>query len=288
MKNPFEFDHPVDVAWCPGCGNFGILTTIREALVEAGVSRENFVHVSGIGQAAKTPQYMNAHFFNGLHGRSLPVATAIKASNPSLTVVAESGDGCMYGEGGNHFIHAIRRNPDITVLVHNNMVYGLTKGQASPTSRRGFVTPVQLTGVTNEPFNPVAVAIALNASFVARAFCGDMEQTREIICQGLAHRGLAIIDIFQPCVSFNKVNTWKWYKEHTYYCDDNYDPTDRIAAFGKAVEEDRFPLGVLYKNTGAAVFGENSAAYRTSSTPLFQRGPQHDELAELMDEKLYR
>jgi len=158
-----------DIAWCPGCGNYGIAKLLNEILQELALDPQQAVMVSGIGQAAKLPQYFNLHHFNGLHGRALPPATAIKASNRNLTVIAESGDGDMYGEGGNHFIHCIRRNPDLTNIVHNNMVYGLTKGQASPTSPRGLVTPLQVDGVILEPFNPLAVAIALDASFVARA-----------------------------------------------------------------------------------------------------------------------
>jgi len=158
MMNAFEMGD-IDIAWCPGCGNFPILKTLKETLTELAIDPKQLVMVSGIGQAAKIPHYLKCHFFNGLHGRALPPATAIKAVNPKLTVIAESGDGDMYGEGGNHFIHCIRRNPDITNIVHDNMVYGLTKGQASPTSRRGFKTPVQVAGVILEPFNPLAVAI---------------------------------------------------------------------------------------------------------------------------------
>ena len=145
-----------DVAWCPGCGNFMLQQSVKSALHELGVERKNLVMVSGIGQAAKAPQYMNVNMFNGLHGRSLPAALGIRLSNRNLVVVVESGDGDMYGEGGNHFLHAIRRNANITVIVHNNMVYGLTKGQASPTSQRGMKTPVQVNGVKLEPFNPMA------------------------------------------------------------------------------------------------------------------------------------
>ncbi|GAI14302.1 unnamed protein product, partial [marine sediment metagenome] len=157
----------IDIAWCLGCGNFSILKILKQALAELEIKPTNLVLVSGIGQAAKTPHYFKTNVFNGLHGRALPSATAIKAANPALTVIAESGDGDMYGEGGNHFLHTIRRNPNITNIVHNNMVYGLTKGQASPTSQKGFKTPVQVNGVFLEPFNPLAVAIALDASFVA-------------------------------------------------------------------------------------------------------------------------
>jgi 2-oxoglutarate ferredoxin oxidoreductase subunit beta len=262
---------PVDVAWCPGCGDYGILTVLKRALAELDIAPENLVMVSGIGQAAKIPHYFRTHFFNGLHGRALPPATAIKAANPSMTVIAESGDGDMYGEGGNHFIHTIRRNPNITNIVHNNMVYGLTKGQASPTSQLGFKTPVQVAGVFLEPFNPLAVAIALDAGFVARAFVGDAEQTKEILKKAITHKGYALVDIFQPCVTFNKLNTWQWFKEHTYYLEPSHDPRDRIAAFKRAVETDKLPLGIFYINPNKSAFEDNVGIYREDKRPLFER-----------------
>jgi 2-oxoglutarate/2-oxoacid ferredoxin oxidoreductase subunit beta len=283
LADSFEFDQAIDIAWCPGCGNFNILKALKAALAELSISPEKLVFVSGIGQAAKTPQYLKASYFNGLHGRSLPAATAIKAANPRLTVIAESGDGCTYGEGGNHFIHAIRRNPDIVNIVHNNMVYGLTKGQASPTSPRGFVTPVQITGVTLEPFNPLAVAISLNASFVARAFSSDVERTKEIIKKAITHKGYALVDIFQPCVSFNKVNTHQWYKEHTFYLDDSYDHANRENAFKMAIQTDSFPLGVLYTNSQNPVFEETLPGYFNDKRPLYERSTDMGKLAELVN-----
>lgn len=273
----------IDVAWCPGCGNYGILNVLKHALAELNIAPENLVMVSGIGQAAKIPQYFRTHFFNGLHGRALSPATAVKAANPYMTVIAESGDGDMYGEGGNHFIHTIRRNPNITNIVHNNMVYGLTKGQASPTSQLGFKTPVQVAGVFLEPFNPLAVAIALDASFVARAFIGDIEKTKEILKKAITHKGYALVDIFQPCVTFNKLNTWQWFKEHTYYLEDSFDPHDRIAAFKRIVEEDKLPLGIFYTNPDKSTFEDNVGIYRQDSRPLFGRGPDFARLQTLID-----
>ncbi|UCD50783.1 MAG: 2-oxoacid:ferredoxin oxidoreductase subunit beta, partial [Phycisphaerales bacterium] len=226
--------------------------------------------------------YIKSNFFNGLHGRALPPATAIKATNPKLTVIAESGDGDMYGEGGNHFIHCIRRNPDITNIVHDNMVYGLTKGQASPTSRRGFKTPVQVAGVIMEPFNPLAVAIALDASFVARASSGDREQTKDILTQAIQHKGYALVDIFQPCVTFNKLNTYQWFKEHVYYLDESHDPTDRAAAFAKAIEQDRLPVGIFYRNPKPS-FEENVEVYKEDARPLCERDVDKARLASLID-----
>lgn len=276
----------IDIAWCPGCGNFGILKILKEALVELEIKPENLVMVSGIGQAAKIPHYLKTNVFNGLHGRSLPAATAIKAVNPELTVIAESGDGCMYGEGGNHFMHTIRRNPDITNIVHNNMVYGLTKGQASPTSQLGFKTPVQLDGVATEPFNPIAVAIALDASFVARAFVGDPRKTKEILKKAIQHKGYALVDIFQPCVSFNKINTYQWFKEHTYNLEETHDSRDRDQAFKRATEKEKLPLGIFYINPNKAIFEENLGVYSQNQEPLYRREfDRTKQLQNLMDSK---
>jgi 2-oxoglutarate ferredoxin oxidoreductase subunit beta len=185
--------------------------------------------------------------FGGLHGRALPVATAIKAANPSLTVIAEGGDGDMYGEGGNHFLHAVRRNIDLVHIVHNNMVYGLTKGQASPTSRRGQKTPVQVGGVISEPFNPLAVALSLNAGFVSRVNIGNKVHAKRVLKAAFEHRGYALVDIFQPCVTFNEINTYGWFKEHTYELPESYEPADRLEALRKAFENDPMPLGIFYK-----------------------------------------
>ncbi|MBN2591564.1 MAG: hypothetical protein JXA96_16985 [Sedimentisphaerales bacterium] len=282
MKNEKYDMGDIDIAWCPGCGNFGILNALKQAMEELKIEPTNLVLVSGIGQAAKIPHYLKTNFFNGLHGRALPPATGIKASNPSLTVIAESGDGDMYGEGGNHFIHTIRRNPNITNIVHDNMVYGLTKGQASPTSRRGFVTPVQVAGVILEPFNPLAVAIALNAGFVARTFIGDKEQTIEIIKQAINYKGYALVDILQPCVTFNKLNTYQWFKDNTYYLEDSYDCHDRNAAFKRATESDKLPLGIFYINPEKTPFEENTGVYKQNDTPLYSREVDYGKLESLI------
>ncbi len=276
----FELEK-VDIAWCPGCGDFPIMEALKKALADLEMGPADVVLASGIGQAAKLPHFMKAHFFNGLHGRSLSNATAMKAANRNLKVIAIGGDGDMYGEGGNHFLHTIRRNPDITNFVHNNMVYGLTKGQASPTSPVGLKTPVQVDGVFSEPVNPIALAIAQGASFVARAFSGDIEQTREIMKQAITHKGYALVDIFQPCVSFNKVNTYKWFKDHTYYLEEDYDPSDRTAAMGKALEEEAFPLGVIYRNP-RPTFEDSLACYRHDDRPLYERDVDFRALGEFI------
>ncbi len=273
-----------DIAWCPGCGNFGILNVVKKALEELEVEAEKMVLVSGIGQAAKVPQYVRSNFFNGLHGRALPAATAIKASNPSLLVIAESGEGDTYGEGGNHFIHTIRRNPDITNIVHNNMVYGLTKGQASPTSQPGFKTPVQVAGVFLEPFNPLAVALALDAGFVARVFIGDPEKTKEVIKKAILHKGYALVDVLQPCVTFNKLNTYTWFRENTYNLDESYDSSDRCMAFKKVTETGKLPLGVFYAREGKATFEDNVRNLGQAMLPLHNQETDIAKLRQLIME----
>jgi len=255
----------IDVAWCPGCGNFNILKIVKEAIYDLKIKPENLVLVSGIGQAAKTPHYLKTNVFNGLHGRTLSPATGIKVSNPNLTVIVTSGDGDVYGEGGNHFIHTIRRNPNIVNLVHDNMIYGLTKGQASPTSLKGMKTPVQVSGVVMEPFNPLAVAIALDASFVARINAGDIKQSKEILKKAIKYKGYAIIDVFQPCPVFNKLNTFDWFKKNSYYLK-GHDVSNREKAFKKALETKKYPLGIFYISK-KKTFEENL----NSKVPLFKK-----------------
>jgi 2-oxoglutarate/2-oxoacid ferredoxin oxidoreductase subunit beta len=237
-----------ETAWCPGCGNFSILSSLKTALEELNKDPHEVLMVAGIGQAAKTPQYITANSFCGLHGRSLPAAVAAKIANESLTVIVNTGDGDSYGEGGNHFLHNMRRNVDITHFVHDNQIYGLTKGQASPTTPEGMVTGVQADGSMNMPLNPVLLAIAAGAGFVGRGFSGQPKHLTELMKQAIEYPGYALVDIFQPCVSFNKLNTFAWYQQHTYLLEEDYDPTNKLNAMEKAMEfYDRIPLGVIYR-----------------------------------------
>jgi 2-oxoglutarate ferredoxin oxidoreductase subunit beta len=236
-------------AWCPGCGNFSILKTLKEALLELQIPPHRITIVSGIGQAGKLPHYIKCNTFNGLHGRTLPVATGIRLANHTMNVIAVAGDGDCYGEGGNHLIHAIRRNINVTLFVHNNQVYGLTKGQASPTTMEGIVTKTQPFGSLSEALNPLAMAVALDCSFVARGFAGDTDFLRELMKEAIQHKGFALLDILQPCVTFNKINTYKWYSDRVYHIDDSHNPYDRIEAFKKALEwGDRIPTGIIFRN----------------------------------------
>ena len=235
--------------WCPGCGNFSILKTFKDAMVELDLAPHQFTIVSGIGQAAKFPHYTKCNTFNGLHGRAIPVAAGMRLANHEHPVMVFTGDGDCYGEGGNHLMHNIRRNLNIKVFVHDNQIYGLTKGQASPTSMEGMKTKNQPFGVVSEQLSPLALAISLDCSFVARGFSGDMDHLKGLIKEAYNHKGFSLVDILQPCVTFNKVNTYEWYKERVYHVKDDHDPLDRVKAFEKSLEwGEQIPLGVLYKN----------------------------------------
>ena len=271
-----------ETAWCPGCGNFGILQAVKKALVKLDLEPYQVLMVSGIGQAAKLPHYMKCNLFNGLHGRTLPVAIGAKITNPRLTVIADGGDGDGYGEGGNHLIHAIRRNVDITYLVHDNQIYGLTKGQASPTSEEGFITKITPLGMFSRQLNPIALAISLGASFVGRGFSGDIEHLTDLIVQAVENRGFSLVDILQPCVTFNRVNTFQWYRSRVYKLDSLYDPKDRLAASQKAHEwGDKIPIGVIYREARPTYEDHNP---RIVQKPLVDQ--QHDPTSfeKILDE----
>jgi len=280
-KDAYRSDDPI--AWCPGCGNFGILNALKQALARLDLKPEQVLMVSGIGQAAKLPHYLRCNTFNGLHGRTLPVAAGARIANPGLTVIAVGGDGDGYAEGGNHFIHAMRRNLDMTYLVHNNQVYGLTKGQASPTSDPGMVTGTTPKGLFEGPERPLALAVASDCSFVARGYAGEMRHRSDLIEAAIRSEGFSFVEILQPCVSFNKVNTYDWYKDRVYFLEGtSYDPTDRGAAFEKALEwGEKIPLGVLYR--GDRKTYEELTGLK-GSPPLAVRELDEKRLAGLFEE----
>lgn len=264
-----------DVAWCPGCGNFLILQVLDKAIEAAGVDRRKLVLVSGIGQAAKLPHYTRANVFNGLHGRAVPAGTGIKLANHELEVVITSGDGDMYGEGGNHLLHAIRRNIGLKAFVHNNQVYGLTKGQASPTSDPGFVTPVQPHGVVNAPLNPLAVAIAQDCSFVARSFAGNQVHLQAMMVAALEHGGgFALLDILQPCPTYNKVNTYQWYRQRVRPVDASHDPFNRTRALELAFRwGDEIPIGIIYRSARPTFESQMPALAQGPLAPRYPDAP---------------
>ena len=274
---------PVRPTWCPGCGDFGILNAVKQALAELEIYPHEVVFVSGIGCGSKLPDYIRANGFTTLHGRALPIAQGIKLANPKLHVIAVTGDGDGYGIGGNHFLHAVRRNPDITHIVENNMVYGLTKGQTAPTSPKGFVSTTTPEGAIEKAVNPLALAIAGGATFVARGFSGEPKHLASLIAQAIRHRGYALVDVLQPCVIFNRINTYDWYRERVYLLDEEpgYDPTDYEAALKKAHEwGDRIPLGVFYRAEGEPSYEDQVPALQKGTPATDPLGPLSAAQAE--------
>lgn len=243
--------------WCPGCGNFGIHAALKSAIVGLGLEPENVAISTGIGCGSKINQWVETYGFAGLHGRSVPIAMGIKLANPSLTVIDVSGDGDGYGIGMCHFINTMRRNIDITYIVQNNQIYGLTLGQTSPTSEKGAVGPSTPHGVIEEPVNPIRLALSSDCTFVARGFAGDIPHLTGLIEEAIKHRGFAFIDVFQPCATFNKINTHQFFRERVYKLE-NHDVTDLGKAFeiacpayggGSSTGErgNKIPIGVFYK-----------------------------------------
>jgi 2-oxoglutarate ferredoxin oxidoreductase subunit beta len=262
-----------DIAWCPGCGNFPIRIALAEALKELAIPARRIVLTSGIGQGAKMPQYLDANYFNGLHGRSLPPAVGIKLSRPELTVIAVSGDGCMYGEGGNHFLHTIRRNLDITILTTNNQIYGLTKGQSSPTTDPGAKNALDPSGNPNHPLNPVSLAITAGAPFVARGFAKEKDHLKGIIMEAIRFKGTAVIDVLQPCVSFNKINTYQWYGDRVFKVEAPFG--DRFEAMKIAeLWGERIAIGILYRREDAEA---------RKGPEIFGRSVKEEDVKNLLD-----
>ncbi|MGQ9700455.1 MAG: 2-oxoacid:ferredoxin oxidoreductase subunit beta [Candidatus Bipolaricaulaceae bacterium] len=282
-----EYLAEVEIAWCPGCGNFQGREALARALAELGFPPWKVVLVvTGIGQAAKIVHHLKVNGFNGLHGRTIAAAAGIKMVRPDLVVIAESGDGDLYGEGGNHFIHNIRRNLDITVIAHDNRVYGLTKGQASPTAPMGYRTRAQPFGTISPPFNPLAVAISLGASFVAQAFSGDVEGTARLIVEAVRHRGFALVNILHPCPSWNKINTFAWYKARVYSVEkEGHDPTQRLRALELVLPQDeRIPAGVIYRRAGPTF--EDLHPVVQKGPPALQAFPTKEGISSLLAEFL--
>jgi 2-oxoglutarate ferredoxin oxidoreductase subunit beta len=235
--------------WCPGCGDYGVLASLKGALAEMGKQPHEVAFVSGIGCSGKISGYLHSYAFHGVHGRALPVATAVKLANRDLTVIAAGGDGDGYAIGAGHFVHAVRRNPDITYIVMDNQTYGLTKGQSSPTSATGYVASVSPDGNPDTPLNGLALALAAGATFVARGFSAQPKVMVQLIKAAIEHRGFSIVEVMSPCVTYNKINTFKWFKENVedVTARDDYAPSSRTAAFEALTREGLMPLGIIYQ-----------------------------------------
>jgi 2-oxoglutarate ferredoxin oxidoreductase subunit beta len=279
-----DYASPVRPTWCTGCGNFGIWNAVKKALAESGLAPHQVMLVSGIGCSSKLPDYTTANGFLTLHGRTLAVATGARLANHGLKVICSHGDGDGYGEGGNHFVSTARRNLGIVDIVHNNRVYGLTKGQYSPTSPQGFVTRTSPQGAIEQMLNPLAVALAAGGTFLARGWSGDIDHLVWLMVEALLHRGYALVDVLQPCVSFNRMYSYDWLRPRVYKVQDEpgYDSGDRAAAFVKAQEwGERIPIGILYRTENVPAYEEKVPALEAGplvKQPLRTKTPQEYEL----------
>lgn len=243
-----ELNTKTNPTWCPGCGNYPMLMTLKNAIIELGLQPHKVLIVAGVGCHGHGPQWINTYGFQGIHGRALPVATAAKLANTELEVFVEMGDGDCLAIGTGHFVHACRRNVDMTAIIHDNHIYGLTTGQTSPTADKGFVTKSTPFGSTDPPVNPIALALASGATFIARGFAGNIKHLQKLIVAASRHKGFAIIDVMQPCVVWNKVNTYDFWQTRLYdLAEAGHNPADKDAAWAAALEwGDKIPMGIFY------------------------------------------
>jgi len=250
--------------WCPGCGDFGVLAALQKALLELAVPPEDVAIVAGIGCSGKIGNYVNSYNIHVTHGRTMPAALGVKLANRELTVIAAGGDGDGYSIGMGHFMHALRRNPDITYIVMDNQIYGLTKGQTSPTSGVGFETKSTPGGNIEHTVRPLQLAVAGGATFVAQGFSSNQKQLVEIIKAAVRHKGFSLINTMSPCVTFNKVNTYAWFKQKLVDVEklEGYDPADRLAATQLLIEHDEMVTGVVYENNSSPSFDQLLPGFR--------------------------
>jgi len=258
----------VEPDWCPGCGDYGVLAAVEKALVELQIPKHEVVTISGIGCSSNFPGFIDTYGVHTLHGRSLAVASGLKLANHALTVLVTGGDGDGFGIGGNHFVHTIRRNIDLTYIVMDNQIYGLTTGQTSPTSRLGMKTKSMPFGNLEAPVNPISLALAAGATFVARGFSADQKHLTELIKQGIQHKGFSFIDVFSPCVTYNHDNTFQWFRPRVRKLeeDSGYDHTDWMMAVERSLQwGDEIPIGLFFERTDVHTLHE--------SEPVLKSGP---------------
>lgn len=259
-----EFRNNVKPNWCPGCGDFSVQAAIQRAAANVGLEPEQLAVISGIGCSGRISGYINAYGLHGIHGRSLPIAQGVKLANRELTVIASGGDGDGFAIGMGHTVHAIRRNLDVTYIVMDNQIYGLTKGQTSPRSAEGFKTKSTPEGSIESTLSPLEIALSAGATFVAQSFSSDLKQLTALIEAGLQHKGFSLINVFSPCVTFNKVNTYDWFKENIVNLEQfpDYDPSNRIAAMTKIMETGGMVTGLIYQNKTRKAYDEMIVGFK--------------------------
>ncbi len=292
MPEVKEFASAVKPTWCPGCGNFGMWEALKRALSQLGWEKHEFSVVWGIGCHGNGADFLDCQGFHALHGRALPVATALALTRPDLEVIVEAGDGDGYGLGLGHYVHSLRRNVRMTYISHNNQIYGLTTGQASPTTQHLMRTVSTPKGVLEDPVNPIGLAIAEGATFVARGFAGDIPHLTDLYKRALLHPGFAVIDVFQPCVTWNKLNTFAWFRERVYKLEEaEYDPKDRSAAFELSMttfhemtcapDECRVPIGVFYLRDDVPTYQDGLPQL---DGPMWKKASQPRDIGSLLDQ----
>ena len=268
--------------WCPGCGNFAILGAIKAALDQLGIKPHQAAFVYDVGCSGNMADFVFAYGFHSLHGRGLPPAAGIKLANHNLKVFVIIGDGGAYGEGAGHFLQLARSNHDVTVLAHDNFLYSLTTGQKSPTTPKGQITPSTPNGTIDEPFNPLATALTNSASFVARGFAGDIPHLTNLIVAAANHKGFSLIDVLQPCPTYNKSRPYSWYREHVEYLDKlGHDPTNLEAAWKASLKTEKLPLGIFYQ-VPRIPWHENFSLLKTKT--LAESAIDNLDLTQALDE----
>jgi 2-oxoglutarate/2-oxoacid ferredoxin oxidoreductase subunit beta len=259
-----DFRNDVRPNWCPGCGDFSVQASIQRALANLGKEPHEVAIISGIGCSGRISGYVNSYGFHGVHGRALPTAQGVKLANRDLTVIAAGGDGDGFGIGLNHFMHAVRRNIDITYIVMDNQIYGLTKGQHSPTSAHGFKAKTTPSGNIENALVPTQIALSAGISFLAQGFSSDVNQLVRLIEAGIQHKGFSLINVFSPCVTYNKINTYDWYKEHVFNLDQmpDYDPTDRVKAIEMVTKTNGLCTGIIYRDDERPAYQDLVPGYK--------------------------
>ncbi len=273
--------------FCPGCGDYGVEAALIKAFTDLQIDPDNTVVVSGIGCSSSLPHNLRTYGIHGIHGRALPIAEGVKLANRKLNVIAVGGDGDGYGIGLSHFIHAIRRNIDITYIVMNNQIYGLTTGQASPTSIMGHKTKTTPFGVIEKPINPLALALSAGATYVARGFSGEPAHLAKLVEGGIKHKGFALIDVQSPCVSFNKLNTYDWFRKRIYKLEDiGYVPNGIMKAYEKAhefeIDQNKFPIGLFYESASPEY--EDLDITLKEGNALSTKAPNKEEIENILKE----
>jgi|SRR3989344_2255873 len=280
--SPFEEFDGQTPTWCPGCGNWAIGAVVKRALANLGLSPSSVFVSFGIGCSGNMNDFLNAYAVHALHGRAIPVAIGFKLANHKMPVVAIVGDGDCYGEGGNHFLHALRGNHDITVIVHDNSVYGLTTGQSAPTSPKGFRSKSTPDGLIETPLNPLALAISQGGTFVSQAYASRVPQITELIQKAITHKGFSLVNVLQPCVTFNRTNTYDYYDSKVYDLPSSYIPHDQVSALKHAMNmtiKEEFPLGIVYESKRPAF---HECLPQLGKQTLLERG-QFEGIHEILE-----